>query len=556
MNSVTKKCKKCKQDFILDEDELGFYEKMKVPAPKVCPDCRFKMRAMFRNETTLYSGRKCALCGKSIISMYNPKSSYTIYCNDCYLGDGWDPFSYAKDYDVSKSFLEQLKELLTIVPKATTYSSLSTGPNINSDYINQAGGLKNSYLVFNSGPGEEVMYSRGVRHTREISDCYFGVNLENCYECVNVSDSNYIFFGKNTFNSFNSIFTLNCRNINDCFACVNLNNKSYHFFNEPLSHDEYKKRIGEVMGSYSRMEEIKKKFDEFSLKFPRRENNNLKTTNCVGDYLFECKEVKNSFEIARAENCRYAFSNKDMKDSMGTIGYGFKSEMLLECIATGYSSNVIASYAVESSQNIFYSFSMRNCNNCIGCNGLKNVSYCILNKQYSKEEYEKLRERIIFELQGQELYGLMMPPELSPFAYNETIAQDNIPLTKEEALKEGFRWEDDIQKTEGKETMKTEEIPDHIKNVPDSITNEILSCMECARNYKITKQELLFYRKMVLPIPRKCFYCRHQERIVRRGPYKFWNRKCAKCQKEIITNYAPERPEIVYCEKCYQQEVY
>jgi hypothetical protein len=29
-----------------------------------------------------------------------------------------------------------------------------------------------------------------------------------------------------------------------------------------------------------------------------------------------------------------------------------------------------------------------------------------------------------------------------------------------------------------------------------------------------------------------------------------------KCEVEFETSYAPDRPEIVYCEKCYQQEVY
>ena len=142
------------------------------------------------------------------------------------------------------------------------------------------------------------------------------------------------------------------------------------------------------------------------------------------------------------------------------------------------------------------------------------------------------------------------------FGYNETIAQDNIPLTKEEALTQGFRWEDDIQKTEGKETMKPEKSPDHIKDISDDFINEVLVCTKCSRNYRLIKRELEFYRKMVIPIPRKCWNCRFLDRIDRRGPYKFWKRNCDKCQKEIITNYAPNRPEIVYCESCYQKEVY
>ena len=80
--------------------------------------------------------------------------------------------------------------------------------------------------------------------------------------------------------------------------------------------------------------------------------------------------------------------------------------------------------------------------------------------------------------------------------------------------------------------------------------------MECSRNYRLIARELDFYRKMSIPIPRKCWNCRFVENIRRRGPYKFWKRNCAKCQKEITTNYAPDRPEIVYCESCYQKEVY
>ncbi|HEY4513619.1 MAG TPA: hypothetical protein VJH06_03865 [Candidatus Paceibacterota bacterium] len=549
-------CKKCKQDFTLDSNDLGFYEKMKVPNPKVCPDCRFKMRALFRNETTLYSGRKCALCGKAVISMYNPKSPYTIFCYDCFYSEKWEPKDYAMDYDENRPFIEQLKELLLKVPKITTYISIGSGPNINSDYINMASGSRNCYLVFNTSISEDTLYTRGGNHVKDCTDLYFGTNLERCYESINVQESNGIIFGQNVFNSVDCAFISNGRGLINCFGCVNLNNKTNHFFNEPLSPEEYKKRTEKIMGSYGKIEEFKKEFKKFRLNFPMRENNNIKTVGSTGDYLFESKNVRDSFEVAGGEDCRYVYSSKKIKDSMDVIGYGVKAERLLEAVATGLSSNIIGTYGAENCNDVSYSFYVRNCKDCIGCDALHHGKYSILNKQYSKEEYQNLKDKITSELTAQDLYGLMMPPELAPFAYNETIAQDNFPLTKEEVLTQGLRWEDDIQKTEGKETMKPENIPDHIKDVPDSITGEILKCITCSRNYKIIEQELLFYRKMNLPIPHKCFYCRHQDRIIRRGPYKFWNRNCAKCHKEITTNYSPDRPEIVYCEKCYQQEVY
>jgi len=553
---MTQECKKCKQKFILEKDDLSFYEKMKVPTPKVCPDCRLKMRAMFRNETILYSGCKCDLCGKGIISMYNPKSSYTIYCYDCYHSDKWEPRDYAIDYDENRSFIEQMKELLLKVPKINLGISPSDGENINSEYANSVSGCKNCYLIFNSSLNEDVLYSKGIINSRDSSDLYFCKDVGLCYESINVQQSSGILWGKNVVGSVDSCFILNCRNLVNCFGCVNLNNKSYHFLNKPLSQIEYKKKVNEILGSYEKIQEFRKKFDKFVLDFPVRENNNFKTVNSTGDYLFECKNVKDSFEAFNAENCRYLFYSKGAKDSIGTIGYGTQSENLLEVVSTGRSSNIIGSFMTHYSQDILYGFFLTNCKDCIGCDGLKNKKYYILNKEYKKTEYEKIRGRIINELKEKELYGLMMPQELAPFAYNETIAQDNFPLTKKEALAQGFRWEDDVQKTEGKETVKIENIPDHIKDVTDSITKEILRCVNCNRNYKIIPQELLFYKKMNVPIPRKCFYCRQQDRIVLRGPYKLWNRNCAKCKKEINTNYASNRPEIVYCEKCYQQEVY
>ncbi|MEI8174528.1 MAG: hypothetical protein WCG28_01095 [bacterium] len=553
---MKQECKRCRQNFILDSDDLGFYKKMKVPTPKVCPDCRFKMRAMFRNETTLYSGRKCVLCDKAVISIYNPKSPYTIYCYDCFYSEKWDPKDYALNYDESRTFFEQFGELLIKVPKINLGISTGSGPNINSEYSNMAGGCKNCYLAFNTSPAEDLLYSRGVRDGKDSCDIYFGTKFERCYESINVQESFGIFYSQNVVGSMDCAFVLNGRGLMNCFGCVNLNNKSHYFLNKPMKVGEYNKKVNEILGSYKKIEEFKKEFEKFILSFPMREHNNIKTVDSTGNYLFQCKNVKDSFEVTGAEDCRYLFSTKGAKDSIGMIGYGTQSERLLEVVAGGYSSNIIGSFWPENCREIINSFDLRNCTNCVGCDALRNSEYSILNKQYKKEEYERLREKIIKELTDQDLYGLMIPPELAPFAYNESIAQDNFPLTKDEAISQGFRWEDDIQKTEGKETLQPEEIPDHIKDVSNSITDKILRCIDCSRNYKIIKQELLFYRKMIIPIPKKCFYCRHQDRIIKRGPYKFWNRNCAKCQKEITTNYAPDRPEIVYCEKCYQQEVY
>jgi len=555
MDSETRKCNKCKQDFILEQDDFSFYEKMKIPAPNICPDCRFKMLAIWRNETSLYSC-KCAKTGKSILSNYNPKSLYTVVSKEYYYSDDWDAKDFAMEYDLNKPFFSQLKKLFINVLKPSTYAPLVDGANINSEYSNYASGLKNCYMVFNTGPAEEIMYSRGVRDCREVVDCYYiNQSSELMYEDVNCSRSSKITYGENCNNCIDCAFVLNCSNCINCFGCINLRNTSNQIFNKQYSKEEYKKIVSNILGSYKEIEKFKKQFVEFRKNFPMRENHNLKSVNSIGDYLIECKNVKNSFECLKGEYGSYLFATKNIKDSSGVIGYGFNSEKLLECVSTGYSSNMIGVTTTVSCQNIMYSSFLRNCHDCIGCDGLKNAEYCILNKQYSKKEYEKIKEHVIKELTENGIYGLMLPIEVVPFTYNETIAQDNMPLTKDEALAQGFRWEDDIQKTEGKETLKLENIPDHIKDVQDFITKEVLKCTSCERNYKIVPQELLFYRKVILPIPRKCFFCRHRDRIRRRGPFKFFIRKCSNCGEDTHTNLTEEVAPIMYCEKCYQQEV-
>ena len=60
MENQTKVCQKCEESFIVDSDDFNFYEKMKVPAPTWCPDCRLQRRLAFRNERSLYK-RPCEL---------------------------------------------------------------------------------------------------------------------------------------------------------------------------------------------------------------------------------------------------------------------------------------------------------------------------------------------------------------------------------------------------------------------------------------------------------------------------------------------------------------
>jgi len=219
-----------------------------------------------------------------------------------------------------------------------------------------------------------------------------------------------------------------------------------------------------------------------------------------------------------------------------------------------------------------YVFNCHSSSYLFGCSGLRNKKYCILNKQYSKEEYEELLPRIIEQMSTLPYvdtrgityrYGEFFPSEISPFAYNETIAFEHAPLIKDEVLELGFRWRDAVHK-DYKPTCEPEGLPDSISETPDTITKEVISCAHqadcnhgCSSAYRILPEELAFYRELNVPLPRLCPNCRYRERFAMRNPHKLWHRQCMKegCSNEFETSYAPDRPETVYCEQCYQQEV-
>jgi len=181
-------------------------------------------------------------------------------------------------------------------------------------------------------------------------------------------------------------------------------------------------------------------------------------------------------------------------------------------------------------------------------------------------------------------YGEFFPAELSPVSYNESMAQEYFPLSKEIAVKQGYKWYDAADRNY-KPTLKAGDLPGDIKDVPDSITGEIIACAHagadceqlCVGAFKITSDELNFYRKLGVPLPRLCHNCRTFERLKQRTGLQLYPRKCdcagvksensvyqntvkhphgaEHCPNEFETAYAPDRPQIVYCEQCYQQEV-
>ena len=292
------------------------------------------------------------------------------------------------------------------------------------------------------------------------------------------------------------------------------------------------------------------------LQFPRRFTEQKKCQDCIAHELFESKNTKYAFGSFKCEDSKFVYHTDDAKNSYDVCGGEIQWGLEVETSDNSYMSKL--TMWCWKSKEMYYSDNCHSCSDCFGCVGLKHKQYCILNKQYTKEEYEELVPKIIEHMSterrsadGGKLpieWGEFFPASLSPFAYNETVAQEYFSLTKEEAIKRGYKWKEEDTKEYKKQTYK---IPDDIKDVPDSICKEILACERTGKNYKIQKAELKFYKKMNLPIPRLHPDERHKDRMKLRNPRKLWSRQCDTCKCNLQTTFAPERPEKILCEDCY-----
>ena len=402
-------------------------------------------------------------------------------------------------------------------------------------------------------------------------DSTYTHHSENLYECLNVDKSygsTYIEEGEGI---VDSNYLASSRNITDSIGGVNLRSVSNYFFGEKLSGEEYKNKLKEIdFGSRKTRDELLESFKEIKKNSIVRSTKQINCINCVGDHLENAKDcyyVFDGFDLEKVRYSSWVFSSKDISDCFG-MG---SSELIYEAISPEEVNNCKFLMATDSSHDVEYGLFCQSSGFLFGCVGLRSKEYCILNKKYSKEEYNKLVTKIKKDMETNPYidkrglfyrYGEFFPSELSYVPYNESTAQEYYPLNKEEAIKNGSEWKDNEIRSYNI-TIETQKIPDNIKDVNDSIMEQVLACShkqncthQCTQAFKIIPNELQFYRKMKIPLPILCPNCRHFERLERRNPMKLWSRNCAKCKKEIMSSYSPNCTEIVYCEKCYQQEVY
>lgn len=569
-------CQVTGKEFTVTPEDFEFYERIGVPAPTFSPEERMRRRMSFLNDRNFYK-RTCNMCKQNCVSLFPQDAPVPVYCPKCWWSDAWDPVEYGQEYNFSKPFFEQFAQLMRRVPQFSLQSQYTT--LVNSDYTMMGTYNKNCYMVVNTQYCDDCIYTTFCSSSKSCLDVYMCHESELCFESINIKKCNRVIYSEDCEDSYNIAFSKNLRGCHDCFGCFNLRNRAYHIFNKPFSKEEYIKEIKQFdTSSYAEITKLLTRSAQESIQYPKLYMEGTHNVNASGNYLYQSKNTKHSFESVGLEDSKYCqlCHMKPTRDSYDMTFWGGGARFIYDCMGAGGGQNNIK-FSIDAwteAMNIEYSYHIvAPNNNLFGCIGLKNKEYCILNKQYTESEYKEMTERIKKQMmevpyvdkKGRTYkYGEFFPSELSFFGYNETLAYSYLPLPREKAEALGFSWKE-IKINKYEITKKSSELPDRIADVEDTISKEIIEDESSGRAYNIAPAELRILRQLNVPLPRKHPNERHYARVAKRNPMRLWKRSCmcttkhphheGKCPNEFETSYSPERKEVVYCEQCYNAEI-
>ncbi|MDD5623544.1 MAG: hypothetical protein PHI23_02450 [Candidatus Peribacteraceae bacterium] len=553
----------CKQPFEVTSDDLTMLQELApviggvafdIPPPTLCWQCRSQRRYAHRNERNLH-WRKDDLMGEQILSIYAQDKPFPVYASENWNSDRWDSATYGRPFDFSRPFFEQYVSLRDRVPRMALAAVL----NENCPYVNQVWHSRNCYLCIDAGYCEDVLYAYATYHCRDTADCahtrdselsYELVDCVKCYGCAVLQDCA---------DCRDSLFSVDCKQCSHVVFCWNLRGKEYCFHNEQMTKEQWEAAVQPLRsGSSQAWTKAREDFHVLLPRVIRRANHNLQCEDCVADYFLHSQRCFHCFDGDTSQDLRYCCRMDERVKTAMDIDQA--SDVELAYNGLSISGNGIwwcsASWS-ETNSNLLYCDLARSASHCFGCVGIKNKKYCILNQQYSREEYETLVPRIIEHMRKMGEWGQFFPAETSAFGYNESMASAYFPLSRAEVLRRGWHWRDvPEEQPQAERIIEAKDLPDRIDDVSDDILRSAIRCPATGRLFKVIKQELSYYRAHKIPLPRLHPDERHRRRIALRNPRKLWERSCACCAKPIFTSYAPERPERVYCEECYLREVY
>ncbi|MBI4600127.1 hypothetical protein HY732_04395 [Candidatus Uhrbacteria bacterium] len=530
------------------ELEKRHYERFGLPVPNIHPIARRIQKLAFVNAWDLYWATD-ARTGKKILSWYDPAEHPVIYDRTYWMSNDFDARDCGRSFDFSRSFFDQYFEMVATIPKPNLVSVASE----NVDYCNNIINSKNSYLSFNVFACDNMIYSARVFESRDSINLYNSRKCELCYACNQCTDCHSISWSEFCVNCTSSQFLSNCFDCLYCYQCVNLRHKSYCIQNKQYTKEEYERRMHEIdLGSWDAFRKEESAWKAFLESQPLQAQHNVNCEDSIGILLKNCKSCYQCFALTNAEHCFAGWGNHQIEnsDSSGEDAeYNTSTQGIVSSQRTAHCLMMERSFDILYSQFIFQS------NNCFGCYGLKKASYCIMNTQYAPAEYDALKEKIIAHMKEDGEWGQYFPVRYAPFPYERTLARaitstefdDNPEMMK---MFE-FRFDERTDSNIRPDGHQASELPDHCDDADEILTKLTFLCHESGRPYNITKQELAFYKKHRVPLPRISWRTAIEHHYPTFYPSPHATR-CAECGCSMYSYLRPDKTtRRKLCDTCF-----
>jgi hypothetical protein len=279
---------------------------------------------------------------------------------------------------------------------------------------------------------------------------------------------------------------------------------------------------------------------------------NEKCENVNGAFMENSKNCDNCFFSLELEDCSNVVRGFKLKDALDSVcAYGselvYLCAMVQEgCYDVSYCHNIIRSKFLRYSMNCW------DCENCFACCGLVRKRYCILNKQYTENDYHQLKAKIEKHIENEGIVGQFFPYYFAPNNYEESLASFYYPLTKDEQKKLGYRLSEVVINREPS-AYTLSDIPDNALEVSKDISTKIFWDEEYLKPFRITDFDVQFSKSHYVPLPNGYYI----KRIKDLFQWMHFNgslreAKCTITGERVMTNLPENFTGRIVCEDAYR----
>ena len=404
------------------------------------------------------------------------------------------------DYDSHLSVFEHLWKLFRSIKFPHVHHFVATE---NGDYANYTSNVRNPYLSFHvTWDCDNVFYSLSTKiRSRNIYNSVMSwVDCENVYMSSCIVKWYNIFYSKSIENSANIWFSTWLIGCQECLFCNNFENQSYCIRNEQYTKEQYEQKKKELL-------EHQGSFDERHLEM-------LTTIWWDTSTMLWWSETENnlySYNVHRGKNIVFCGHDEWLTDVVDTFVVSWGSNCAGACSLGGDSEYIYCCVWLRRSFNMYYSYFCEMCTYCFGCVWLKNKTFCIFNKQYTKEERYVKIEEIFEDMEQQWIVWDFLPLSINPFYINDTASYVTTDVTFDTVKQSWWlrrEWSISVDIPNDAEIESSSNLwnYEHMLNsqwiVDDTILHKVIKDDEW-KVYRILSTEYQFLLDNGLPLPRK-----------------------------------------------------